>query len=124
MEMTVLNSIQINWKGFFFFKSYILHPDHRFPSILSSQSPSNFPLHQIHSSSISLQKRLGVTGTSNNHGISICNKKRHILSYQGWMRQLSKEKGSQKQAKELETTHAPTVRSHTRKPNYTTITYI
>jgi hypothetical protein len=42
------------------FFSHTIHPDHNFPSLYSSQLPPTFPLPQIYSPSVSLQKGAGL----------------------------------------------------------------
>lgn len=57
----------------------------------SSPSLTHLPLPQIYSSSISLQeKKAGIPGISTKHGITNCNKTRHISSYQCWTRKSSR----------------------------------
>lgn len=68
------------------FFSHILHPNHSFPFLLSSQSLSSTShLPQIHSSSVSLQKRADQL-------LDSYSTTRHIPSYQVWKWQLSRTK--------------------------------
>lgn len=60
-----------------------------------SPPPSAFP--QFHSSSISIQKRAGLPGIETEHSITRYSKARHKPSHQGWTRQPSRRKRSQKQ---------------------------
>lgn len=67
--------------------SHILHHDHSSSSSSPSLHSSISPFPQIQSSSISLQKRAGLAGTSRKHGITSYNKTRHESLHQGWMTQ-------------------------------------
>jgi hypothetical protein len=70
---------------FYLFFSHILNPDHNFFSLLYSQSFFTSSLPQIHSSSVSLQKRAGLSRLSTKHGIKSDNMTRYISSYQSWI---------------------------------------
>lgn len=63
------------------------------PSPHFSQTfPSTSPLPEIHSSSVTLQKRTGFPGISTKHDITSYNKTGHKFSYQNWMRQPCRRK--------------------------------
>ena len=108
-------SISSNTFFSFQFFSHLFHPDCSFPFL-----PSLSSLPKI-SPSVLFQKRTGLPGTLIKYGIKCYNKTSHILLHQGWIRQPSRRKGFHKQAKEPETTSAPTVRSPTRTPSYSVI---
>jgi hypothetical protein len=55
--------------------------------------PTTFPVPQINSSSVSLQRRAaGLPEISTEPSITRYNKSRHKPSYQGWIQQLSRRK--------------------------------
>lgn len=92
-------------------------------------SPSNFSLPPllfstlIHSSSVSLQIKAGLPCISASHGISSCSESRHFF-FKDWMRQSGKRNGPQMQGTESETNPAFIVRSITRRPNCSVVTYM
>ena len=97
-----------------------MHPNCSLPSFLTSQSLP-FPLLQIHFSFVSLQKRTGLPGIATKHGISSCNKTRHLLILR--LDEATQKEGNvPKSAKESQTAPVSTVRSSTRRPSYTTYT--
>ena len=87
--------------SFLFIISHILHTDCSFPPSPASVflpfplSPRSTSLHLI----------------STKYSITSYNKTRHIFSHQGWVREPSRIKGSQRQAKESEIAPTLTVRS-------------
>ena len=96
----------------------------QFFSLYSSQSAlPTFPLSQILSSSNSLQQREGLPGRLANHGIARYNKTRYKPSKTARGSPV-RGKEPKEQAKVSETPTTPTVRSRTRRPSYTTSTYI
>lgn len=102
----------------FFFSFHTISPNFTSTFLYPPLFPSL--LHQIHSSSISLQKRTGLPGTSIEHDRASYNKTRHKLSYQGWSRQPGRAKGSQDQAR-VRNIPTPTCRSpkkNTKLNNY------
>jgi hypothetical protein len=64
-------------KNFYLFFFHILHLNHSFPSLFSSQSTP------IRSFSISLKKKAGFVEISTKYGISSCDKTRHLPFYYG-----------------------------------------
>lgn len=82
-------------------------------------SPPHFPLSQIYSTSISLQKKAGPLGISSRHYMRSYNK-----AYKGWNRQASRSKRVPGAGKRVRDIHSPTIRNSTRLWSYTTITYI
>lgn len=69
------NSLEVN--TFFSFLSHTTYTNCSFPSLPFLNFPYTFPLHQIHSSSISLEKRAGLPMIETEHGIAACNKTKH-----------------------------------------------
>lgn len=77
----------------------------------------------IHSSSsVSLQKRVGLQCMSTSHVISSCSETRHLSSYQDWMQEFGSRNGSQKPITESKTACAPTVWGPIWRWSYTTLT--
>lgn len=80
---------------------------------------SYFPSSQIYSFFVFLKKTAGLPLISIKHGTWSCNKISHV----GWGNPVG-EKGSKQQAKESKIAPAFTVRSPTKVPSYTTISYL
>lgn len=91
------------------------------PPFIFPASQSSLPYRSI--LLVSLQKSAGLPGIHTRTWHNMLNKTMHKPSNQAWTRQPS-EKKSQEQAKESELTPTPIIRSLTRTPRHTTITYI
>lgn len=77
--------------NFNLFFSHKIYGNRSLPFLLSFQALTlQFYLRSI--VSIFFQKRSGLPGISTEPGKSHCIKTRHIISYQGWLRQLSRRK--------------------------------
>ena len=92
------------------------------PIAVSPPSPPPHLSPQIHYSFICLQKRAGLPWISTKDSMSSHSKNSHMPMM--WWGNPEGGKGSQKHAKESETSLAPTVRSPTRASSYTAITYM
>lgn len=73
---TMTSSLQYFYTNLFF---HILQPDLNFPSFFSFQALPHLSS-LIHSSSIFLKKRAGLSGLSTKHDIPNCNKSRYLPS--------------------------------------------
>lgn len=105
---------------FSFFFSFLFF-SHSFHSICSFPSYTTPSPPQIYCSSVSLQKRAGLPGMPTEHAYPVTIR---LGSHQGWTRNTGGGKGSQAQARELETPLIPLVRGTLRTPRYTVITYM
>ena len=108
----VWNARRIN-KIFYFFKKenrLFFYATHSNPSLHSSQLPSNSPLPQIYSSSISFQKRADLQEKTTKQDKTNDNKTRQNLSYQGWTRKPNMRKSVLRAGKRVRDPTTPTVR--------------
>lgn len=94
-----------------------------FPSLTPPSPLHCFLLHQIHSS-ISLQNGAGILGISTKHCMAGYNETRHKPSYQGWSGLPCRRQAFQEQVQESETPPLLIVRTGTKTPSYTIITYM
>lgn len=97
---------------------FVLSDQPQFLLSLLHPVPSSSPLSQIHCSSVSPQKRAGLPKVSIKYGISHYNKPRHEPSHHGCMWQPNRKKNRQR----VRDSPAPSARSPSRTPSYTTIT--
>lgn len=97
---------------------FVLFDEPQFLLSLLHPAPSSSPLPQIHCSSVSPQKRAGLPRVSIKHGISHYNKPRREPSHHGCMWQPNRKKSMQR----VRDSPAPSARSPSRTPSYTTVT--
>lgn len=95
-------------------QSHVFLPLYFWVTITPLTSSLVSPISQIHSSSISFQKRAGLHGISSEHEVIRYNKSRHKLSYQGWVRSSIRRKRVLRGGQSVRGNHAPTVRSFTK----------
>ena len=105
------------------FSSEITHLDHCFSF---HPTPSLYPPNSLFPSPVLfclLSKKAGLPWLPTKHGITCCNKIKHITSYLDRIRQHFRKKRAQQVGKKSETICFPTVRNPTRVQNYLAVTY-